>query len=224
MAKRIHLGMLTPSSNTVLEPLTSAMIAGLPGVSAHFSRFPVTEISLAARATGQFDFGRILEAARLLAQARVAAGDHDVLHEPARRAARGGARGRTRHSRVRHGGDGGMEVVADRGRGHARGPRLGTVVSRSGLSGIKNFTNKNKSDSFSMCRLHEIAREIRGHDPAARAFVDGQDHALSNSPLITTPTVRPRDAGSARDAAIVIRICVEQEVTPSNRQPAANVT
>lgn len=71
MAKRIHLGMLTPSSNTVLEPLTSAMIAGLPGVSAHFSRFPVTEISLAARATGQFDFERILDAARLLAHARV---------------------------------------------------------------------------------------------------------------------------------------------------------
>ncbi|WP_179404700.1 maleate cis-trans isomerase family protein [Burkholderia guangdongensis] len=71
MSKRIRLGMLTPSSNTALEPLTSAMIAGLSGVSAHFSRFTVTEISLSAQATGQFDLDPILAAARLLADARV---------------------------------------------------------------------------------------------------------------------------------------------------------
>ena len=71
MTKRIHLGMLTPSSNTVLEPLTSAMVAGLPGVNVHFSRFPVTEISLGARATGQFEFDKIVDAARLLGDARV---------------------------------------------------------------------------------------------------------------------------------------------------------
>lgn len=69
--KRKLLGMLTPSSNTVLEPLTSAMVAGLPGVSAHFSRFRVTEISLRDAALGQFDDAPILEAARLLADARV---------------------------------------------------------------------------------------------------------------------------------------------------------
>ena len=63
--------MLTPSSNTVLEPVTSAMIAGLPEVSAHFSRFRVTEISLSRDALGQFDDAPILEAARLLADARV---------------------------------------------------------------------------------------------------------------------------------------------------------
>ena len=51
---RILLGMLTPSSNTVLEPVTAAMIAGLPEVSAHFSRFPVTEIALSERALKQF--------------------------------------------------------------------------------------------------------------------------------------------------------------------------
>src|SRR5216683_2615022 len=44
MTKRILLGMLTPSSNTALEPITTAMVAGLPEVSAHFSRFKVTEI------------------------------------------------------------------------------------------------------------------------------------------------------------------------------------
>jgi hypothetical protein len=30
--------MLTPSSNTVLEPLTAAMLADLPDVTAHFAR------------------------------------------------------------------------------------------------------------------------------------------------------------------------------------------
>ena len=63
--------MLTPSSNTVLEPVTGAMLAGLPEVSAHFARFRVTEISLRDAALGQFDQAPIIEAARLLADARV---------------------------------------------------------------------------------------------------------------------------------------------------------
>lgn len=71
MTDRVLLGMLTPSSNTVLEPVTSAMLAGLPEVSTHFSRFKVTEISLSNRALRQFDPAPILEAARLLADARV---------------------------------------------------------------------------------------------------------------------------------------------------------
>jgi maleate isomerase len=69
--KPVRLGMLTPSSNTALEPLTAAMLAGLPEVSAHFARFRVTEISLRDQALGQFDIAPILEAARLLADARV---------------------------------------------------------------------------------------------------------------------------------------------------------
>jgi maleate isomerase len=71
MIKKIRLGMLTPSSNTALEPITSAMVSGLPNVSAHFSRFTVTEISLRDQALGQFDLEKILAAARLLADARV---------------------------------------------------------------------------------------------------------------------------------------------------------
>ncbi|MFC3108702.1 aspartate/glutamate racemase family protein [Undibacterium arcticum] len=71
MTKRILLGMLTPSSNTALEPITSAMIHGLPGVSAHFSRFTVTEISLRDQALGQFDDSKIIAAAKLLADAKV---------------------------------------------------------------------------------------------------------------------------------------------------------
>lgn len=65
------LGMLTPSSNTVLEPVCAAMLAGLPGVSAHFSRFRVTEISLDEVALEQFRMQPMIEAASLLADARV---------------------------------------------------------------------------------------------------------------------------------------------------------
>jgi maleate isomerase len=71
MNKSIRLGILTPSSNTALEPLTSALVAQLPGCSAHFSRFTVTEIALSNHALGQFDDSKILAAAELLADAKV---------------------------------------------------------------------------------------------------------------------------------------------------------
>ena len=71
VGSRTLLGMLTPSSNTVLEPTTAAMLAGLPDVTAHFGRFPVREISLREEALGQFENEPILNAARLLADARV---------------------------------------------------------------------------------------------------------------------------------------------------------
>lgn len=70
-ARRVLLGMLTPSSNTILEPVTSAMLAGLPDVTAHFGRFRVTEISLSQAALSQFDTAPLLAAAQLLADARV---------------------------------------------------------------------------------------------------------------------------------------------------------
>lgn len=62
--------MLTPSSNTVLEPVTGAMLAGT-GITAHFSRFKVTEIALDRTALAQFDDSEILRAAELLAHAKV---------------------------------------------------------------------------------------------------------------------------------------------------------
>ncbi len=71
MTRRIRLGMLTPSSNTALEPISQAMIAGLDGVSVHFARFPVTEIALSDRALAQFDDAPLLRAAELLAHAKV---------------------------------------------------------------------------------------------------------------------------------------------------------
>jgi maleate isomerase len=71
VGKRVLLGMLTPSSNTILEPITSAIVAELPNVSAHFGRFRVTEISLQPKALAQFDPAPLLEAAQLLADAHV---------------------------------------------------------------------------------------------------------------------------------------------------------
>lgn len=67
---RTLLGILTPSSNTVLEPLTSAIVANAEGVSAHFARFPVTEISQNASSNAQFEIEKQLAAAELLADAR----------------------------------------------------------------------------------------------------------------------------------------------------------
>lgn len=71
MSQQVLLGMLTPSSNTALEPITSAMVSGLPEVSAHFGRFRVTEISLKQQALAQFNLDALLHAAELLADAQV---------------------------------------------------------------------------------------------------------------------------------------------------------
>jgi maleate isomerase len=66
---RTLLGMLTPSSNTVLEPVTAALLAEVPEASAHFGRFAVTEIALSSTALAQFAPDEILRAARLLSHA-----------------------------------------------------------------------------------------------------------------------------------------------------------
>jgi len=66
-----RIGMLTPSSNTVLEPVTAALASELPGVTVHFSRFRVTQIALSDQALGQFDDAPMLAAASLLADAKV---------------------------------------------------------------------------------------------------------------------------------------------------------
>jgi maleate isomerase len=69
-AKRL-IGMLTPSSNTVLEPYTAALLQPLfPLVTAHFGRFRVMRIALDDGANEQFRLEPILAAADLLADAR----------------------------------------------------------------------------------------------------------------------------------------------------------
>jgi len=67
-----RVGMLTPSSNTVLEPYTSAMFATLGGAaSVHFGRFRVVEISMSQTSQSQFTLAPILEAAERLSEAQL---------------------------------------------------------------------------------------------------------------------------------------------------------
>jgi maleate isomerase len=66
-----RLGMLTPSSNTVLEPLTATMLAETPAITAHFARLRVVAINLGDASRAQFDPAPMVAAARLLADAEV---------------------------------------------------------------------------------------------------------------------------------------------------------
>lgn len=71
MAAAIRLGMLTPSSNTVLEPATAALLAATPHITAHFQRLRVLSITLEGGSTGQFDAAPMVAAAEMLADAKV---------------------------------------------------------------------------------------------------------------------------------------------------------
>lgn len=71
MAGAIRLGMLTPSSNTVLEPATAALLADTPHITAHFQRLRVLSITLDCGSTGQFDVAPMVAAAEMLADAKV---------------------------------------------------------------------------------------------------------------------------------------------------------
>ncbi|MBI0579631.1 aspartate/glutamate racemase family protein [Neobacillus cucumis] len=65
------IGMLTPSSNTALEPICSRMLHDVPEVTCHYSRFEVTKISLEQDSLSQFNMEPMLRAAELLAHAEV---------------------------------------------------------------------------------------------------------------------------------------------------------
>ena len=70
--ERSKIGHITPSSNTVLEPLTACISAAVAApVSHHFSRIEVQSISLEAQSTSHFAAAPMLAAARLLADAGV---------------------------------------------------------------------------------------------------------------------------------------------------------
>jgi len=67
-----RIGMLTPSSNTVLEPYTARLFMPyVDTVTVHFSRFRLTDISLSDDSIKQFDHDTIVEAALRLAEAKV---------------------------------------------------------------------------------------------------------------------------------------------------------
>ncbi|MGR3803695.1 maleate cis-trans isomerase family protein [Marinibacterium profundimaris] len=66
------IGMLTPSSNTVVEPYTAALAWPLfPQVSVHFGRLRVTRIALDEGSNDQFGIDPFLASADLLADAKV---------------------------------------------------------------------------------------------------------------------------------------------------------
>lgn len=75
--RRIRVGILVPSSNTIMEPLIAAILQTvndrIPSVhiTAHFSRFRVTQISLDKTAQSQFDLPIMMQAVSLLADAKV---------------------------------------------------------------------------------------------------------------------------------------------------------
>src|SRR5438874_2660889 len=67
-----RIGMIVPSSNTCLEPVTSRILYGeRTDVTAHFARVPVTRIALDDGSDAQFDPAPMLQAARRLAEAKV---------------------------------------------------------------------------------------------------------------------------------------------------------
>jgi maleate isomerase len=90
-----RIGMIVPSSNTCLEPLTYRMLEGRTDVTIHFTRIPVTRIALDGSSDRQFDAAVMREAGRLLATADVdviawngtsgswlgAAHDRELVHE-----------------------------------------------------------------------------------------------------------------------------------------------
>lgn len=65
-----RIGIVLPSSNTVVEPLAAQMLAGT-GITVHFSRLGVFDVALDSESKAQFELQRHIEAANLLADAKV---------------------------------------------------------------------------------------------------------------------------------------------------------
>ena len=68
-AARKFVGFITPSSNTVVERVTLAILRDFPEVSPHFSRTPV--VGAVDPFPQSYDFDNMLAAARLLGDARL---------------------------------------------------------------------------------------------------------------------------------------------------------
>ncbi|MFD7156585.1 aspartate/glutamate racemase family protein [Kribbella sp. NPDC059898] len=71
MSPAARIGMITPSSNTCLEPTTYRILGAHPEVTVHFARVPVTRIAVDAGSDQQFRSDAMVAAARQLADARV---------------------------------------------------------------------------------------------------------------------------------------------------------
>ena len=71
MSRSRRLGMLVPSSNTILEPVTVGLLPPDGSVTAHVSRLRVLRIADDDSTQSQFDVEPMLQAADLLADAKV---------------------------------------------------------------------------------------------------------------------------------------------------------
>lgn len=71
MSRSRRLGMLVPSSNTILEPVTVRLLPPDGSVTAHVSRLRVLRIADDDSTRSQFDSEPMLQAADLLADAKV---------------------------------------------------------------------------------------------------------------------------------------------------------
>lgn len=67
----LRIGMITPSSNSCLEPMTYRLLADRRDVTAHFARLPVQRIALDAASNVQFTPEAMVAAAQQLADAKV---------------------------------------------------------------------------------------------------------------------------------------------------------
>lgn len=70
-ARPKRIGMITPSSNTCLEPMTYRILGDRDDVTVHAARIPVTRIALDQGSDKQFDVAGMCAAAELLATADV---------------------------------------------------------------------------------------------------------------------------------------------------------
>ncbi|MGN8025530.1 maleate cis-trans isomerase family protein [Microbacterium sp. 22242] len=70
-ARPTRIGMIVPSSNTCLEPMTYRLLEGRDDVTVHSARIPVTRIALDDGSDQQFDAAGMRAAAELLATADV---------------------------------------------------------------------------------------------------------------------------------------------------------
>lgn len=67
-----RIGMIVPSSNTVVEPICNRIFAGLEDVvTVHYARLEVVNVSMSQDSTRQFASDAMLNAAKQLAQANV---------------------------------------------------------------------------------------------------------------------------------------------------------
>lgn len=74
--RRVKIGVIVPSSNTIMEPIINEILADITSyspyhVTAYYTRVRVTQISNNPETASQFDLQPMLDAAALLADAKV---------------------------------------------------------------------------------------------------------------------------------------------------------